>query len=203
MFLVNFESMKIQNNEFWEEKYVNKATGWDLGGVSSPLKSYFDQLTDKNLTILIPGAGNAYEAEYLHHQGFKNVHVIDWAQSAIDNIAERVSTFPKENLHQVDFFKHQGAYDLIVEQTFFCAITPNLRTQYVAKMHTLLKPKGKLVGLLFNIPLNTEHPPYGGCQEEYLELFKKDFNIKTMETAHNSIEPRKDNELFIILEKKS
>lgn len=202
MILLNFGPMIQQNNEFWEQKYVNNNTGWDLGAVSPPLKQYFDQLEDKNIEILIPGAGNAYEAEYLHEQGFKNVHVIDWAQSALDGLLQRVPNFPKNHLHQVDFFKYEGAFDLVVEQTFFCAITPDLRKKYVSKMASLLKPNGKIMGLLFNITLNTEHPPYGGCQNEYEELFKEQFSFHTMEIAHNSITPRQGNELFVIFEKK-
>lgn len=202
MILLNFESMKAQNNEFWEQKYVNNQTGWDLGVVSPPLKAYFDQLGNKEMKILIPGAGNAYEAEYLHQNDFTNVQVIDWAQSALDNIKNRVSSFPTEHLHQVDFFTFEGYFDLVVEQTFFCAITPDLREKYVEKMYSLLKPKGKLMGLLFNIPLNTEHPPYGGNQEEYEKLFSDKFKFNTLKTAHNSIAPRQGNELFFIFEKR-
>jgi hypothetical protein len=33
-------------------------------------------------------------------------------------------------------------------------------------------------------------------------LFENDFHIKTLETAYNSIKPRKENELFFIFEKK-
>lgn len=202
MILLNFGSMTQQNNDFWEQKYIAEQTGWDLATVSPPLKSYFDQLKDKEIKILIPGAGNAYEAEYLHQQGFTNVHVIDWAQSALDNIRKRVPSFPKEHLHQVDFFEYEDKFDLVVEQTFFCAITPDLRTKYVQKMHSILKPKGKIMGLMFHIPLNTTHPPYGGNQAEYEALFKEKFHLKTIETAYNSIAPRQGNELFIIFEKK-
>jgi hypothetical protein len=49
-------------------------TGWDLGQVSPPLKAYIDQLTDKNLRILIPGCGNSYEAEYLLEKGLYEHH---------------------------------------------------------------------------------------------------------------------------------
>ncbi|WP_316930385.1 class I SAM-dependent methyltransferase [Formosa agariphila] len=56
---------------FWNEKYKNNDIGWDLGTVSPPLKSYFDQLTNKDLKILIPGGGHAHEAEYLHQNGYK------------------------------------------------------------------------------------------------------------------------------------
>lgn len=194
--------MDINNQDFWEDKYKNKVTGWDLGSVSPPLKAYFDQIKNKNIKILVPGAGHAYEAEYLHNQGFKNVYVADWAQTALNNIQVRIPSFPKEHLLLVDFFSLQDSFDLIIEQTFFCAITPNLRIKYVDKMHELLQKNGKLVGLLFQIPLNNSHPPFGGCKDEYLRLFQEKFEIKIMETAYNSIQPRANNELFVIMQVK-
>lgn len=184
---------------FWQKKYLENSTGWDLGKVSPPLKTYFDQLSNKDIRILIPGAGNAYEAEYLHKLGFTNVFVVDWAPQAIENLKQRLPDFPSAHLFVEDFFDISLSFDLIVEQTFFCALTPNLRSQYVDKIHDLLEPKGKLVGLLFQIPLNETHPPFGGSKEEYLQLFQEKFTIKTMETAHNSIVPRQANELFVIM----
>ena len=53
---------------FWEDKYVNFETGWDIGYISTPIKSYIDKLKNKEISILIPGAGNAYEAEYLYKE---------------------------------------------------------------------------------------------------------------------------------------
>ncbi|MCD8528615.1 MAG: TPMT family class I SAM-dependent methyltransferase, partial [Chitinophagales bacterium] len=130
-----------------------------------------------------------------------NIYVVDWAQSALQNLLKRVPTFPKNHLLKTDFFKINESFDLIVEQTFFCALTPNLRQEYVNKMYELLNKNGKLVGLLFNIPLNTDHPPYGGNKEEYVDLFSEKFKIKTMQTAYNSIKPRMGNELFFIAQK--
>ncbi len=193
--------MDSQNINFWEKKYVKDETGWDIGAISDPLKSYIDQLKGKELNILIPGAGNSYEAEYLHINGFKNVVVLDWAKTALSNIKDRIPDFMDSNLISEDFFEHNSSYDLIIEQTFFCAINPALRKKYVEKMHSLLKPNGKLVGLLFNIPLFENHPPFGGNKTEYLLLFEKKFKVKTIEVAYNSIKSRKNNELFIILEK--
>lgn len=194
--------MEILNDKYWQQRYVENQVGWDIGHVSTPLKEYFDQLTDKNISVLVPGAGNAYEAEYLHNLGFANVSIVDWAQAPLDNFKQRVPDFTDSNLIKADFFELKGKYDLIVEQTFFCAINPDLRHKYVQKVHSLLNTGGKLVGLFFNIPLNDTHPPFGGCKEEYLKLFESHFNIKILEKAHNSIAPRKDNELFAIFTKK-
>ena len=188
---------------FWDQKYTAGKTGWDIGHISTPLKIYFDQLTNKELKILIPGGGNSYEAEYLHNQGFKNVIVVDISGVPLQNIRLRLPDFPKEHLLHEDFFALKDTFDLIVEQTFFCAIDPSLRTQYVLKANQLLKENGKLIGLLFNSPLNRDSPPYGGSKEEYLTYFEPYFKIEIMETAYNSIKERTDNELFIKFVKKS
>jgi|SRR5690554_21957 len=189
------------DESFWTENYLAGTIGWDIGYVSTPIKEYVDQLTDKNSHILIPGGGNSYEAEYLHKQGFINVFVVDFSPIPLQNLAKRVPTFPKENLLNQNFFDLTGQYDLIIEQTFLSALNPKLRDDYVVKMHDLLKPGGKLVGLLFNISLNDDRPPFGGSKEVYEDLYKKKFKIEVMETAYNSIHPRAGNELFIMMKR--
>ena len=187
---------------FWESKYSIEETGWDIGYASTPLTTYFDQLSNKELKILIPGGGNCYEAEYLFEQGFKNIFVIDIAEQPLKNLKKRFPNFPDNQLINDDFFSHQEKYDLIVEQTFFCALDPVLRKKYVEKMVDLLTEKGKLAGLLFDFELTEEGPPFGGAAEEYLKLFPPYFNIKKLERCYNSIQPRAGRELFFIFEKK-
>jgi SAM-dependent methyltransferase len=194
--------MNSFDKNYWTTRYQNNETGWDLGAPSTPLKEYIDQLTDKTTTILIPGAGNAYEAEYLFNKGFKNVTVIDISKAPLDNIKKRVPDFPANHLIHDDFFKHEGQYDLILEQTFFCAIAPSLRAAYVEQMNKLLKPTGKLVGVLFTDPLNATHPPFGSSKEEYIAYFTSKFKFNVFEECHNSIKPRAGRELFISFSKK-
>jgi len=189
--------------QYWTNRYETEQTGWDIGYVSTPIKMYFDQVTDKNLRILIPGAGRGYEAEYLYQIGFQCVDVLDISNLPLLELSERVPDFSKNQLIQGDFFDHKGQYDIVVEQTFFCSFppTPQLRTAYAKKMYELLKPKGKLVGLWFNMPLtgDMEKRPFGGSKEEYLGYFSPLFDIKTFEPCHNSIPPRAGNELFGIM----
>ena len=188
--------------EYWNKTYETNQTGWDIGYVSTPLKTYFDQLKDKSIRILIPGAGNAYEAEYLWKLGFKNVFVLDFSKSAVQSFLSRFPEFPKANILIEDFFRHKEKYDLIVEQTFFTSIFPSQRSDYAKQTTELLNKTGKLIGLVFNHPFNFEGPPYSGTAEEYQELFSPYFHFKFFETAYNSIKPRKDRELFFVLEKK-
>lgn len=188
---------------FWDNRYINNEIGWDLGQISPPLKAYIDQLTNKDLKILIPGGGHAYEAEYLHNKGFKNVYVVDVSKTALSNIKERVPSFPEEQLILSDFFDLEMTFNLIIEQTFFCAIEPNLRPAYAVKSYELLANNGKVVGLLFDAILNNDKPPFGGDKAEYIEYFKPYFNILLMEEAHNSHDTRQGSELFFKMEKKT
>ena len=186
---------------YWEERYQKGETGWDAGAITTPLKEYIDQIKNKELKILIPGAGNGHEFDYLVNNGFKNVHVIDIAPSPLENIAKRNPAF-KSNLIHDDFFNLEEKFDLVIEQTFFCALPPALRSQYAEKMYEILTPDGKIIGLLFDFPLTSEGPPFGGSKEEYLALFSPTFKVRTLERAHNSIKPRENKELFFIFESK-
>lgn len=193
---------KLEFDEaFWSEKYQANETGWDLGEVSPPIKAYIDQLENKDISILIPGAGNAYEAAYLFERGFSDVTVLDIAKEPLENLKKRIPEFPDAQLIQEDFFKHEGEYDLILEQTFFCALDPSLRVDYIDQMRHLLKLNGKLVGLLFDFRLTDQGPPFGGSEDAYTIDFKKRFNLRTIEPCYNSVKPRLGNELFIIFEK--
>ena len=190
------------SEEFWDNRYQSNETGWDIGRVSRPLQMYIDQLTNKKLKILIPGAGNAYEAEYLWQNGFKNVYVVDLSKTALKNIKSRLPEISSNQLIHGDFFDLEDSFDLILEQTFFCALNPNLRSNYASKMHELLNSDGKLVGLLFNDQLNRTHPPFGGSKSEYIKYFEPYFKLEIIEACHNSIESRLGRELFLKLVKK-
>jgi thiopurine S-methyltransferase len=196
-------SKDIEN--YWSKRYQQHNTGWDIGVPSTPLKTYIDQLENKNLKILIPGAGNSYEAEYLFKNGFKNTYVLDIANAPLIAFQKRVPHFPSEQIIKGDFFKHKGIYDLVLEQTFFCSFPPlpENRKQYALKIHELLHKHGKLVGVWFNFPLTNdmEKRPFGGSKEEYLNYFKPLFNVNTFKNCYNSIPSRMGRELFGIFEK--
>ncbi len=196
--------MKKLDKAYWENKYRSDQLGWDMGQVSPPLKAYIDQLSDKTVKILIPGAGNGYEALYLFRRGFTSVYVVDIAKQPLTRIEVEEPDFPTSHLIEADFFEWGASgFDLILEQTFFCALQPSQRRAYVDKMKRSLRPGGTLAGLFFDFPLTENGPPFGGNEAEYRSLFATDFHIRTLERAHNSIKPRQGTELFFIFERKS
>ncbi|HEV9038085.1 MAG TPA: hypothetical protein VGQ51_15730 [Puia sp.] len=100
-----------------------------------------------------------------------------------------------------------------------CAIDPARRPDYIEQAHRLLKPGGKIAGLLFDRELrrsvvprsssfvpfaslgNPGGPPFGGHRDEYERLFTRYFNLRTLAPCYNSIPPRAGTELFFIAEK--
>jgi methyl halide transferase len=191
--------MDFLSSKYWEQRYTDHQTGWDIGAPSTPLVEFINSIQNKKASILIPGCGNSYEAEYIVEQGFTNLTVIDIAPSPVERLKEKVGD--KATVLLEDFFQHKGSYDFILEQTFFCALNPALRPAYVQKMSELLSNQGKLAGVLFNKQFET-NPPFGGSRKEYEELFSNHLQLLKMEDCYNSIPPRAGTELFFIATKK-
>ena len=93
------------NASFWNERYSTNQTGWDLKGPSTPLKEYIDQITNKNIKILIPGCGNAYEAEYLLEKGFTNITLIDISDVLVQDLQEKFKNNSEIKILNQDFFE--------------------------------------------------------------------------------------------------
>jgi methyl halide transferase len=188
--------------DFWDSCYLNNETGWDMKQVSPPLKGYIDSLKNKDLNILIPGCGNAHEAEYLLEKGFKNVTLIDFSKVVTDRLKEKYNEQPIKIVNE-NFFDLQGKYDLILEQTFFCALDPSLREKYVRKCYELLNDTGKIAGVFFNKKFAPVEPPFIATDEEYKKLFQPLFTFLKFESCENSIPKRMGYELFFEFAKKT
>ncbi|MEB2774529.1 methyltransferase domain-containing protein [Algoriphagus sp. D3-2-R+10] len=191
--------MAFLDENYWTEKYSLGKTGWDIGYASPPLMQYLDQIENKQIQLLIPGAGSGYEAVYAWQSGFYGVHFLDFSKEPLERFHSLNMDFPIEHIHHQNFFEHEGSYDLILEQTFFCALDPKLREDYARKMKSLIKPGGKLAGVWFDREFDFDGPPFGGKAQVYRILFEKYFEIKTLAPCYNSIPERFGSEVFMIL----
>ncbi len=181
---------------FWDDRWQNAETGWDIGTVAPIMRSYIDHISDKSASILIPGSGSAHEAAYLRDQGFQNVHILDISPTACA-LAEQQFDGDVVTVHCEDFFGHEGRYDFILEQTFFCALPPSMRSDYAQKMSTLLADDGTLFGLMFDREFEQDGPPFGGSAAEYQEIFEPFFSHIKMNPSTGSIAPRQGTEIFV------
>ena len=185
---------------YWDLQWKSKTTGWDLGEPSPPLVRIIDSIEDNTSAILIPGCGSGYETTYLLEKGFTNITLIDISETACELLSNKFASHPEVHICCEDFFEHRGTYDIIIEQTFFCALPPAWRQRYVWKMFQMLNPKGILAGLLFDRQFE-KSPPFGGSRAEYIQLFQHSFDISKLETAENSVLPRANSELSFLFQK--
>lgn len=183
---------------FWEQKYQQGQTPWDIGYASPAIVQYFETVPNKQAAILIPGCGNAHEALALAKMGFTNICILDIVPTVIEKVQQ---LFEKGNIKInaicVDFFAFDGQFDYIVEQTFFCALLPTQRLNYARKMQQLLRPNGLLVGVLFNREFEQAGPPFGGSVAEYEHLFRLHFSSARFSPCINSIKPRMGAEVWM------
>ena len=188
---------KILDGNYWDNCYENNDAVWDLGTISPPIRAYIDQLTDKNVRILIMGCGNAHEAEYLVESGFTDITLIDIAPTLVENLKQKFASKPQVKVVLGDFFELNQPFDLVLEQTLFCAIDPKLRPNYVQKMKEIVVLHGKIVGVMFSKIFEFDGPPFGGTKEEYTKYFEPYFDIKILDNCYNSAEKRQGVEVFI------
>ena len=92
------------DKDYWDNRYKNSETGWNVGYPTTPLVEYINQISDKEIKILIPGSGNGYEAEYLFKKNFSNIYVLDYSVTALENFINRVPDFPRNNIIEKNFF---------------------------------------------------------------------------------------------------
>jgi SAM-dependent methyltransferase len=186
---------------FWEKHYSDGAPPWDQGLPAPPLVRGLEpfirgvNMLSSGATVLVPGCGFGHEAMYLARCGFC-VTAVDFAPAAVDGLRRRVAQAGLElQVIESDFFAlpeiHRGAYDMVVEHTCFCAIPPDRRDEYVQVMSGLLRPRGLLLGLFFDVDDTMKNgPPFPTTSEDIHQHFESIFDIVTMEKPHDSFDKR-------------
>ena len=190
--------------EDWQRHYEENDLGWDLGQVAPPFVKLWQEEKLPLGKVLVPGCGRGHEVVFLAENGF-DVTAIDFSSGAVTYLKNALKKRNLEGriLHQ-DFFRldesHEGVYDLVLEQTFFCAISPKQRRDYVLNVSRILKPGGILVGLFYHTD-EQGGPPYNTTREDIEMHFSKKFEIQELDKTFLSAEQRKDKEWLGILKK--
>jgi len=206
MHITDIQSIHHSQPEYWENSYNAGEMAWDLGEPTPIFKNWIHS-QKKPLSICILGAGNGWDALYFAEKGHE-VTAVDFADSAITNMTDSAK---KKNLNlnilHEDIFNleklYDAQFDIVLEYTCYCAIDPNKRTNYIQMVNNLLKPSGKLVGILFPIDkeLDDNGPPFGVDINTTMTLFSKYFTLVEKEMPVLSIERRRGREVFVIFKK--
>ena len=196
----------VANFEYWENRYIEGKTGWDLGQAAPPFVSLLNSpAAPKAGKIAVLGSGSGYDALLFAQRGFEVIG-FDFAPSAIALARSQsfaASTALTQNSGIFAQFLQRNIFDLpaefpyyfdyVLEHTCFCAIEPSLRPAYVNLVKSLLKPSGELIALFWahNQPGG---PPFGVTTAEIHQYFEPYFKINSLTLTNNSVPQRQEQE---------
>lgn len=163
---------------FWDTRYESSNTPWDFGGIPADLRAFLKRRLKTKPRLLIPGCGHGHEIRAFADAGY-DVTAIDFSRAAVERARLNAGADLADRVILADFFQHDfaaGAFDVIYERTFLCALTPDRREAYRDRVATLLKRGGDLVGYFYyKEPDLAAGPPYGFAWGTSDELFGRHF----------------------------
>ncbi|MES2995756.1 MAG: methyltransferase domain-containing protein [Verrucomicrobiota bacterium] len=188
----------------WEKRYRSGDTPWDKGTATPVLDEIFTH--DPGLfqgRWLVPGCGAGYDARRLAVRGCA-VTAWDVSPLAVE-LARSLDPEHRVDFHVENFLTARGPakFEGIFEHTFFCAIKPSRRSDYVAAAHSLLLPGGRLAGVFFIDPEMDEGeqgPPFGVAVAEMEEMWRAGgFEINDSWVPATGFEGRHGRERVMLL----
>ena len=167
----------------WNKAYVSGDTPWDKGSAAPPLNDWLNR-NQIGGEVLVLGSGLGHDVRCLAHYA-SGITAMDISAKAV----EMAKSFPLVNRERYlcdDFFNTNSLrdheFDWIFEHTFFCAIQPELRANYLDRVLQFLKPKGQLLGIFFletepSAADSQEGPPYKVSKTFLYEFFTPKFEF--------------------------
>jgi len=183
---------------YWEQRYQEQTTRWDLGQAAPAFVSLLNSEKKPNPgRTAVLGCGRGYDGLLFAEHGFEVIG-FDFAPSAIaqaTSFAQATNSTAK--FLQRDIFdlarEFPHAFDCVVEHTCFCAIPPERRGEYVQLVRSLLRTEGELIALFFT-HTRPGGPPFGSTPAEIRQYFEADFEILSLEPVLNSVPSRQGEE---------
>lgn len=156
----------------WQQAWREGRTPWDAGAASPCLVDLVASGTLPDGHALVPGAGAGWDVLALASPT-RHALGLDLAEGAAARFAElrdaRGVPADRADYRVADFFAFEPRqrFDLIWDYTFLCAIEPDRRDDWAARIDDLLTDAGEIITLIFPIrdidqppPADAEGPPY-------------------------------------------
>lgn len=191
--------MDAYGRDFWSPLYRTGDTRFDKGRIAPPIARMAQAGDIPAGRVLVPGGGRGHDALALAQLGFA-VTLVDIAPEACEAAAAaaRALGVPLEVRCEDALVEtlgaRRGTFDAIVEHTFFCAIDPARRPEYVDAVAGLLRPGGVLAGLFFLVG-RPGGPPFDATEPEIRGLFSARFALERLRPAPDGFPDRLGREL--------
>ncbi|WP_235766845.1 methyltransferase domain-containing protein [Planktothrix agardhii] len=204
--------VSVNEGNFWEERYQQGTTAWDLGEPAPPFITFLQssEAPPPGKTAVL-GCGRGYDALLFASYGFEVIG-FDFADSAIQDALEYQQLLINKSsilkgagkylptsaqFLQQDIFdlpqEFLGQFDYVIEHTCFCAISPDQRPNYVNLVESIMKPNGQLFGLFFTHS-RAGGPPFGITPAEIRQYFQGKFQIVSLHPVTESTPSRQGEE---------
>lgn len=197
-------TVSVETAKFWTDIYKTGKMGWDLGEPATAFVDMVPRLKFPKSRILVLGSGYGHDAAYFAKLGHI-VTAVDFSQAALDGAQARYPDLTI-NWHKADVFElpreWAGQFDLIIEQTCYCAIEPARRNSLLRAWMHMLQPQGQLLGVFFSMEKRNGEPPYGGSEWEVRERLKKNFQFLFWGRWHKSPPNRAGKEFLVFAQRK-
>jgi len=168
----------------WQQRWIDRATPWDLNGPHPETAKIVRILKDLALipkNILIPGCGKCHDAIPFLAMGAQ-VTGIDLAPEAIREAKILYGTTPHLELFSVEnsdyALKNPGRHDLVFDRAMLCALSPSFHKSYIEMVKSVLNQSGYFVSIAFQkVRSDIEGPPFAIGETEMFGLMRKDFTL--------------------------
>ena len=174
----------------WEQAYDDGVTPWDLRGATQPLRvlaaeGLFSRLgLPRTPRVALPGCGRGHDLKVFAELGME-VTGFDVADRAVTEARgllrlNRVSAdvLCRDVLGLSPEF--EGAFDLVYDYTFLCALKPQLRAAYARALVAILRPEALLLILAFPMMTRREPlqgPPFRVLETDLVRIFTPGFRL--------------------------
>lgn len=186
--------------EFWRSLWDAQETPWDLEGPHPEIAARSDLLAGRG-RVLVPGAGRGSDALALAALGHRVV-AVDFAvpeHRVLADLDRAGVEFRARDAFAGDP-EDEGAFDLVFEHTFLCALPPARRADWGRLIHRSLKSGGALAAIVFPIgkPLADGGPPFGLEVADVQAALGPELVLEIDEPVHRPAPGRRYAERFVL-----
>ncbi len=199
------ENPEVEKEAYWSKIYRSEDPGWNLGEPALALQDMMPRLKISKSRILVLGCGDGHDAAFFAQAGHL-VTAVDISPLALERAKKLYGHLENLKFLEADLFKlpreMDSSFDVVFEQTCYCAINPSRRQELVKVWNRLLTQDGHLMGVFFAFE-KRQGPPFGGSEWELRRRLKGSYHPIFWGRWQNSVPRRQGKEFFVYLKREN